>query len=170
MLAVLDPRLRTKGYGRRFIASLPPAPVVHDLEAVEALLFDRVRYVRLSSYCHFLQEEFMVRRISGRPSWLFAAALVASLVAAVPAFAQSTGMVKGVVIDDKGQPVADAKVTIEMNGGTGRKFETKTNKKGEYIQIGLGSGSYKVTAEKDKLGFGSGHRGGARERDRRKRT
>jgi len=73
-------------------------------------------------------------------------------VAAVPAFAQSTGMVKGVVTDDKGQPVADAKITIEMNGGTGRKFETKTNKKGEYIQIGLGSGSYKVTAEKDKLG------------------
>jgi tetratricopeptide (TPR) repeat protein len=94
----------------------------------------------------------MVRRICGRPSWLFTVALVASLIAAVPAFAQSTGMVKGVVNDDKGQPVADAKVTIEMNGGTGRKFETKTNKKGEYIQIGLGSGSYKVTAEKDKLG------------------
>ena len=36
VLAVLDPRLRTKGYGRRFLASLPPAPVVHDLDAVEA--------------------------------------------------------------------------------------------------------------------------------------
>ena len=94
----------------------------------------------------------MVRRICGRPSWLFAVALIASLVAAVPARAQSTGMVKGVVMDDKGQPVVDAKITIEMNGGTGRKFETKTNKKGEYIQIGLGSGSYKITAEKDKLG------------------
>ena len=35
VLAVLDPRLRTKGYGRRFIASLPPAPVVHDLDSVE---------------------------------------------------------------------------------------------------------------------------------------
>ena len=31
VLAVLDPRLKTKGYGRRFIASLPPAPLVHDL-------------------------------------------------------------------------------------------------------------------------------------------
>jgi len=94
----------------------------------------------------------MVRRICGRPSWLFTVALIASLMAAVPAFAQSTGMVKGVVNDDKGQPVADAKVIIEMNGGTGRKFETKSNKKGEYIQIGLASGSYKVVAEKDKLG------------------
>ena len=36
VLAVLDPRLRTKGYGRRFIASVPPAPVVYDLDAVEA--------------------------------------------------------------------------------------------------------------------------------------
>ena len=35
VLAVLDPRLRTKGYGRRFIASLPPAPVVHDLRHLD---------------------------------------------------------------------------------------------------------------------------------------
>jgi ATP-dependent DNA helicase DinG len=33
---VLDPRLRTKGYGRRFIASLPPAPVVRDFASIEA--------------------------------------------------------------------------------------------------------------------------------------
>ena len=36
VLAVLDPRIRTKGYGRRFIASLPPAPVVHELSHVGA--------------------------------------------------------------------------------------------------------------------------------------
>ncbi|HYS26245.1 MAG TPA: ATP-dependent DNA helicase [Vicinamibacterales bacterium] len=35
VLAVLDPRLRTMGYGRRFLDSLPPAPVTHDLAAVE---------------------------------------------------------------------------------------------------------------------------------------
>ena len=35
VLAVLDPRLRTMGYGRRFLASLPPAPVTHELDAVE---------------------------------------------------------------------------------------------------------------------------------------
>ena len=33
-----------------------------------------------------------------------------------------------------------------------RKFETKTDKKGEFMQIGLQSSGYKVTAEKDKLG------------------
>ena len=34
VLAILDPRIRSMGYGRRFLASLPPAPVVHDLEAI----------------------------------------------------------------------------------------------------------------------------------------
>ncbi|HKB13347.1 MAG TPA: ATP-dependent DNA helicase [Vicinamibacterales bacterium] len=36
VLAVLDPRLRTMGYGRRFVASLPPAPIVHDIAQVAA--------------------------------------------------------------------------------------------------------------------------------------
>jgi ATP-dependent DNA helicase DinG len=35
VLAVLDPRLRTMGYGRRVVASLPPAPIVHDLDCIE---------------------------------------------------------------------------------------------------------------------------------------
>ena len=35
VLAILDPRLRTMGYGRRFLDSLPPAPVTHELAAVE---------------------------------------------------------------------------------------------------------------------------------------
>jgi ATP-dependent DNA helicase DinG len=31
VLAVLDPRLRTMGYGRRFLESFPPSPMTHDL-------------------------------------------------------------------------------------------------------------------------------------------
>ncbi len=34
VLAVLDPRLRTMSYGRRFLDSFPPAPITHDLGAV----------------------------------------------------------------------------------------------------------------------------------------
>jgi ATP-dependent DNA helicase DinG len=34
VLAVLDPRVKTMAYGRRFLESLPPAPVTHDLNAV----------------------------------------------------------------------------------------------------------------------------------------
>jgi ATP-dependent DNA helicase DinG len=36
ILAVLDSRLLTRGYGRRFLASLPPARLVHDLADVRA--------------------------------------------------------------------------------------------------------------------------------------
>jgi ATP-dependent DNA helicase DinG len=38
VLAILDPRLRTMGYGRRFLASLPPAPVTHDIELIDKFL------------------------------------------------------------------------------------------------------------------------------------
>jgi ATP-dependent DNA helicase DinG len=36
VLAILDPRIRTSGYGRRFLASLPPAPITSDLRQVAA--------------------------------------------------------------------------------------------------------------------------------------
>jgi len=38
VLALLDPRVRTKGYGRRFLASLPPAPITHDLSDIATFL------------------------------------------------------------------------------------------------------------------------------------
>jgi ATP-dependent DNA helicase DinG len=34
VLAVLDPRLQSMGYGRRFLASLPPAAITHDQEGI----------------------------------------------------------------------------------------------------------------------------------------
>ncbi len=37
VLAILDPRLRTKFYGRTFLESLPPSPVTNDLRRVEQL-------------------------------------------------------------------------------------------------------------------------------------
>ena len=79
-------------------------------------------------------------------------ALIVALGIAAPASAQSTGMVKGKVVDAKGQPVEGAKVSIEFAEGVNRKNETKTNKKGEYIQIGLFPGQYKVTASKEGVG------------------
>jgi tetratricopeptide (TPR) repeat protein len=93
----------------------------------------------------------MVRRLNGRLPWLVACVAGLTLALAAPASAQSTGMIKGVVKDAQGQPVDGAKVIIEMTEGVSRHFETKSNKKGEFIQIGLQGGPYKVTAEKDKL-------------------
>lgn len=93
----------------------------------------------------------MVRRLDNRSTWLSRLALLAALAMPLPAAAQSTGMVKGTVKDEKGQPVQDAKVVIEMTGTTSRRFELKTDRKGEFFQIGVASGAYQITAQKDKL-------------------
>ena len=38
VLSILDPRVLTKGYGRRFLASLPPTPIVRTIGQVEQFL------------------------------------------------------------------------------------------------------------------------------------
>ena len=87
----------------------------------------------------------MIRRIFGRLAWPAILASVVVLGFALPVAAQ--GMITGQVVDVKGQPVEGAKVTMEQTDGVTRKFETKSDKKGEFIQIGLQSSSFKVTAE-----------------------
>jgi len=64
------------------------------------------------------------------------------------AFAQS-GSARGRVVDEKGVGIPDVKVVIEFQGGVTRKYETKSNKKGEYIQVGMPPGQYKFTANKE---------------------
>ena len=87
----------------------------------------------------------MVRRLNGRLPWLVACAAVFTLALVSPALAQSTGMVRGVVKDAAGKPVEGAKVNIDADANN-RHFETKTDKKGEFLQIGLAPGPYKVTS------------------------
>jgi len=91
----------------------------------------------------------MVRRFNIRQPWLAACAAAVALAVALPAAAQSTGIVKGVVLDSTGQPVENAKVNIDATASN-RHFDVKTNKKGEFVQIGLPPGQYNVSAEKDK--------------------
>ena len=79
-----------------------------------------------------------------------AALAVALIVAGVPASAQTTGQVKGKVVDGKGQPVDKAAVTIEFKGGVNLTREVKTNKKGEFIQVGLQPGPYLITIKHEK--------------------
>ena len=92
----------------------------------------------------------MVRRLNGRLPWLVACVAVLTLALVSPAFAQSTGMVRGVVKDASGKPVDGAKISIDAEANN-RHFETKSDKKGEFIQIGLPPGAYKVSAEKEKV-------------------
>jgi tetratricopeptide (TPR) repeat protein len=69
---------------------------------------------------------------------------------AAPAFAQS-GQLKGKVTDAQGNIVEGATILIENLDNGSKPIQVKTNKKGEYIQVGLYPGKYKVTATKDAL-------------------
>lgn len=74
---------------------------------------------------------------------------LAVVLLASPVFAQS--VVRGRVVDAQGKPVPDAVVLFEAEGAN-RKTQTKTDGKGEFLQVGLQSGSYKVTASKQGVG------------------
>lgn len=89
-------------------------------------------------------------------AWILLA-VVAALLVPGGASAQ-TGAARGKVVDEQGQPVEGAKVELDYKGGVTRKFETKTNKKGEFTQVGLQSGMYEITVTKE--GFAPGQSGG----------
>ena len=74
--------------------------------------------------------------------------LVGLTLVAPPAEAQ-TGGARGKVVDKEGEGVPEATVVIDDLGGTGIKFELRTNKNGEYIQVGLSPGTYRITVSKD---------------------
>jgi tetratricopeptide (TPR) repeat protein len=78
-----------------------------------------------------------------------AVALAALLFLSSSALAQS--VVRGKVNDAQGKPVDGATVTFEAEG-VNRKTQTKTDKNGDFLQVGLSSGAYKVTAAKDGVG------------------
>jgi tetratricopeptide (TPR) repeat protein len=65
-----------------------------------------------------------------------------------PVFAQATGTVKGVCKDAQGNPIVGA--NLEWNNtDNGRKYNLKTNKKGEYFSLGIEPGKYKVVLTLD---------------------
>jgi tetratricopeptide (TPR) repeat protein len=67
-----------------------------------------------------------------------------------PALAQEgvgKGRVKGVVLDETGQPVEGVEITATYSSG--RAFETKTDKRGKWAINGLGSGMFRIVAQKE---------------------
>ena len=76
--------------------------------------------------------------------------LIVLLVVAVaalsvpPVFAQGTGSVKGVCKDAQGTPIVGANLEW-FNTDNGRKYNLKTDKRGEYFSLGIEPGKYKVT-------------------------
>ncbi len=73
------------------------------------------------------------------------------MLAFVPAALAQTTMIKGKVVDEKGQPVAGVAITVESMSGA-RKLNTKTDRRGEFIQLLTESGQYRVTATHEKAG------------------
>jgi tetratricopeptide (TPR) repeat protein len=71
--------------------------------------------------------------------------LVACMACAAPLFAQ-TGGLTGTVKGEDGKPLVGYPIIIERQDIKGI-YKTKTNKKGEYIYIGLPIGMYKVTLQ-----------------------
>ena len=77
-------------------------------------------------------------------------AVVLLALMAAPALAQR-GLVRGKVVDEKGQPVADATVTFEAVNSPTRR-EVKTDGKGEFQIVGVNAGDYKISATKKGVG------------------
>jgi tetratricopeptide (TPR) repeat protein len=84
-----------------------------------------------------------------------AAILLTLLIGLAPAALAQSTMIKGKVVDAKNQPVQGVTITIEFQNGSGRKLSTKTDKRGEFIQLLTESGGYKVTASDPKIGEAS---------------
>jgi tetratricopeptide (TPR) repeat protein len=78
-------------------------------------------------------------------------AVAALLLLVSTASAQST-MVKGKVVDKEGKPVPGASIVIEFKGGVNRKFQTKTDRRGEFVQLLTESGEYQVTVTAEGVG------------------
>ena len=79
---------------------------------------------------------------------LIAAFLLVGLGLVAPQAQAQTGTARGRVLDAQGEPLQDARVLIEYQGGITRKFEVKTNKKGEFLQVGMQPGPYRFTVSK----------------------
>lgn len=75
-------------------------------------------------------------------------AVAALLISATFASAQ-TGGVRGKILDEKGTPIEAVAVKMEFQGGVTLVFDSKTNKKGEFMQIGLRPGNWKFTYVKE---------------------
>jgi tetratricopeptide (TPR) repeat protein len=93
----------------------------------------------------------MFRLISGR-NLLVLGLMACAVFLLAPAVQAQTGAVQGKVTDTAGKPLEKAAVVIEFTDGINRKYEVKTNKRGEFIQIGLAPGNYKITASFEGLG------------------
>lgn len=84
-----------------------------------------------------------------------AAFLIVLLAGLAPAALAQSTMIKGKVVGEKNEPLVGVVITIEFMGGVNRKLTTKTDKRGEFIQLLTEGGPYKVTASDPAIGAAS---------------
>jgi len=77
--------------------------------------------------------------------------LLAIILAAASTVSAQSTMIKGKVVDAKDQPMVGVTIVIESMTGA-RKLTTKTDKRGEFIQLLSEGGQYRVTATDAKVG------------------
>ena len=80
--------------------------------------------------------------------WMITVLITLILGLCLPAAWAQTGTVKGVCKDIDGKPIAGATVEL-VNIDNGRKFELKTNDKGQYFSLGITPGRYRASLIKD---------------------
>jgi tetratricopeptide (TPR) repeat protein len=73
--------------------------------------------------------------------------LLFAVASCLPSLAQ-TARVQGTVRDIEGKPIPGAVVEFH-NRDTGQLFSLKTDKKGEYLSIGVGIGTYDIVVKQD---------------------
>jgi len=83
---------------------------------------------------------------------LFMALSMAQALLLAPGASAQTGRLSGQVLDIQGNPYPGVVVTI-TNKDNGQSFVVKTDKNGNYVQVGLQPGIYNVNFKKDVINY-----------------
>ena len=74
--------------------------------------------------------------------------LVVAALTSLPVSASATGVIKGKITDPEGKPIRDVKITL-VDPARGQTYALRTNKKGEYYQMGINPAEYRMKIERD---------------------
>ena len=92
----------------------------------------------------------MLRRWNNHAIRVTAVVALVTLGLVGPVMAQGA-IVKGRVVNEKGEAIEGATVTVQLEAASSRQVTMKSGKNGEFFQVGLGGGRHILTAEKDKI-------------------
>ena len=80
---------------------------------------------------------------------IFISLILALFIMTFQLFAQVHGTIKGTVTDMNGNPIPGVTITLTSTSYTSLAITIKSNKKGEFVQMGLQPDYYQIKGEKD---------------------